>query len=61
MNKEYPKVVLIEGVVMANGEFVHYGKSLGYMNKEQQRRLEAGAGKLARGGEAIIALGEETA
>ena len=59
--REYPIVALIEGVVMANGEFIHYGKSLGFLNQEQIDRLEKGANKIARGKEPIVALGEHIA
>jgi len=61
INDIYPKLVLLEGVVMANGEFLHYGESLGYINKRQRDLLESGAHKIARGNEPVIALGDQVA
>lgn len=52
----YPKVVYVEAVIMANGEVIHYGKTLGFANKKQIDLLEAGANKLTRGSEDVIAL-----
>ena len=60
-NITYPLVVLIEGVIMANGELIHYGRSLGFVNEKQLELLETGANKTARGHEPIIALGDNTA
>lgn len=58
---EYPLPCLIEGVLMENGEFIHYGKSMGYANQRQIELVESGATKIARGNEVIIALGEDVA
>lgn len=63
-NKEsinYPIVVLVEAVLMANGEVIHYGKTLGFANKKQVNLLESGANKIARGKEPVIALGDNVA
>jgi len=57
----YPLVVHVEGVLMANGEFIHYGKSLGWINEKQRDLVESGASKLARGNEIVIALGNSVA
>lgn len=57
----YPKIVLVEGALMANGEFIHFGKSLGWINERQRELVENGASKMARGTEIIIALGKEVA
>jgi len=59
--KDYPITALIEGVVMANGEFIHYGVSLGFLNQEQIDQLEKGANRIARGEEPIVALGDHIA
>lgn len=58
---DYPAVVHLEAVVMENGEVIHYGKSLGFINQRQRDLLEKGAHKTARGGEAMVAVGEEVA
>lgn len=58
---DYPKVVLLEAVAMANGEIIHFGKSLGFMNKRQVELLESGAHKIARGDEPVVAVGEAVA
>lgn len=58
---EYPKVCLIEGVLMPNKEFIHYGKSLGFINEKQSNLVENEATKLTRGNEVIIALGKNIA
>lgn len=60
-NTEYPKIVLVEAVVMANGEVIHYGHTLGFINDIQRNRLESGATKIAKGGEDIIAVGGNVA
>lgn len=57
----YPKIVLVEGALMENGEVIHFGKTLGFINDKQRDLVEAGASKLARGGEPVVALGDETA
>lgn len=56
-----PIVVYIEAVLMDNGEVIHYGKSLGFINKRQQELVDAEATKLTKGNEIVIALGEEVA
>lgn len=58
---DYPKVVLLEAVAMANGEIIHYGKSLGFMNQKQIELLESGATKMSRGSEPVVAVGSEVA
>ena len=58
---EYPKIVLIEGALMANGEVIHFGKSLGFINKKQKDLVESGANKIARGNEPVVALGDKVA
>lgn len=58
---EYPKVVYLEAVLMANGEIIHYGKSLGVISEKQQELVEAGATKIARGKEIIVAIGDQVA
>lgn len=55
------KVVLVEAVLMPNGEVIHFGKTLGFANKRQIELVEKGANKITKGGETIIALGEEVA
>ena len=57
----YPKVVVIEGALMGNGEFIHYGKSLGFINERQRDLIESGAHKIARGTEPVVALGDRVA
>lgn len=54
-------VVYLEAVLMANGEVLHFGKSLGYAGKRQIEMVEAGATKLTKGGEVVIAIGEQPA
>lgn len=53
---EYPKVVLIQAVAMANGEFIHYGNSLGFMSRKQIKLLESGTCKISRGNEAVVEI-----
>lgn len=55
------KVVYVEAVLMPNLELIHYGKSLGFISKEQQKLVEAKATKLTKGGEPVIALGKNIA
>lgn len=57
----YPKAVMLEAALMANGEVLHYGTSLGYINKRQRELIEAGANKLSRGNEDVIAIGGNVA
>lgn len=57
----YPKVVFVEAVLMDNREVISMGQTLGFVNKRQQELVENGACKIAKGGEAIIHLGENTA
>ena len=57
----YPLVVHLEAVLMENGEVIHFGKSLGYINKRQKDLVQSGATKLARGNEIVIAVGEAVA
>ena len=63
MKKEinYPLVVLLEAVLMENGEVIHYGKTIGWANKRQIDLVEKSTTKIARGGEPIIAIGEDVA
>ena len=56
-----PKIVYLEGILMENGEFISHGKSIGYCNKKQIALVEKGACKITKGGETIIALGENIA
>ena len=58
MNKkiDYPIIVLVEGVLLENGEVIHYGKSLGFINKKQKKLVEAGATKYPRGNEPVVAV-----
>ena len=58
---EYPKVVYLEAVLMANGEVLHYGKSLGFVNKRQGDLVESGATKLTKGNEVVIAVNNNVA
>jgi hypothetical protein len=57
----YPLVVSLEAVLMANGEVLHYGKSLGFVSEKEMDLVESGATKLARGGEIMVALGDNVA
>lgn len=57
----YPVVVYVEAVAMANGEIIHYGKTIGFMNERQVSMLEAGATKLTKGSEPVVAVGEAVA
>ena len=57
----YPAIVLVEACAMPNGELLHFGKSLGFMNKRQMELLECGAEKTARGKEPIVAVGKNVA
>jgi len=57
----YPLVVLLEAVLMENGEVLHYGKSLGFVNKEQSDLVEKGATKRSRGNEIVVAIGKKVA
>lgn len=58
---EFPIVVYLEAVLMANGEVIHYGKTLGWANDRQMDLVKRGATKLTKDGEDIVAVGEEVA
>ena len=58
---QYPVVVLLEAALMANGEVIHFGKTLGFINERQRELVENGASKTARGGEIVVAVGEAVA
>jgi len=53
---KYPIVVCLEAALMANGEVIHFGKSLGFVSKRQMELVESGASKMARGTEHIVAI-----
>lgn len=53
---EYPMVVMLEAVLMGNGEVIHFGKSLGFAGKKQMELVESGATKIARGNEPVVAI-----
>lgn len=55
------KVVCLEAILMPNGEVMHFGKSLGFVSKKQMELVEAGATKLTRGGEVVVAMGANPA
>jgi len=64
MKKEhikYPKIVYLEAVLMANGEVLHYGESLGFINERQLNLVESGATKLTKGSEVVIAVNDNVA
>jgi hypothetical protein len=50
------EVILIEAVLLPNDEVIHFGKTLGFINKKQRDLVKSKATKIARGGEMIIAL-----
>lgn len=58
---EYPKVVYLEAVLMANGEVIHYGKTLGFINERQGDLIESKATKLTRGKEIVVAVNNQVA
>ena len=45
----YPAIVYVEAALMENGEVLHYGKSLGFINDKQKDLVESGATKLTKG------------
>lgn len=53
-----PLVVHLEALLMPNGEVLHYGKSLGFVDKRQMELVEAGATKLSKGNEIVIGVGK---
>lgn len=55
----YPVIAYIEVALMENGETIHYGKSLGFINEKQRELLESGATKMTKGSEPIIAVGKK--
>jgi len=55
------KVVYIEAVLMDNNELIHFGKSLGFINKDQRKLVENGACKTTKGGETVVAIKPEVA
>jgi len=57
----FPKCIYIEAVVMENGEVLHYGKSLGFICDKQMELIKAGATKIVRGNEIVIALWDNIA
>jgi len=50
------KIVYLEAVLMPNGELLHYGKSLGFVDKQQAKLVEGGACKITKGKEPIVAI-----
>lgn len=50
------KIVYIEGVLMDNGEFIHFGKSLGFIGDRQKMLVREEATKKTRGGEIVVML-----
>lgn len=56
---DFPTSVLLSAAVMANGEVLHYGKSLGMLSKREMDLLESGACKTAKGGEPIVGIKPE--
>ncbi len=58
---EYPKVVYLEAVLMANREVMHFGKSLGFVNERQENLVKNGATKLTKGNEVVIAVNDNVA
>ena len=53
---EYPLAVLLEAVLMGNGEVIHYGKLLGFVNKKQLDLFENEVTKLSRGNKIVVAV-----
>ena len=60
-NINEPKMVMLEAALMPNGEVMHYGQSLGFINAEQKRLIKSGAHKQSRGRECVIALSPSVA
>lgn len=58
---KYPLVVHLEAVLMVNMEIIHYGKSLGFINKRQLSLVEGEATKLSKGNEIIVAVNDQVA
>ena len=50
------KIVYLEAALLPNGELLHFGQSLGYVDKQQLKLVENGAAKLTRGQEMIVAI-----
>lgn len=50
------KIVYVEAALMPNNELIHMGKSLGYINEEQRKLVEAGASKLTKGSQIVVAI-----
>lgn len=61
MNDTYPKIVMVEAVLMENGEVIHFGKTLGFINEGQRKIVESEATKLAKNGQMVVALGDNVA
>lgn len=55
------KIVYIEAALMSNNELIHFGKSLGYISKEQRKLVDSGANKLTRGNEDVVAISPNVA
>lgn len=49
-------LVLVEAILMPNGEVLSKGRSLGFIGKRQTSLMEGKAYKIAKGGEPIIHL-----
>jgi hypothetical protein len=58
---QYPKIVYLEGVLMENNEIIHFGKSLGFINKRQLEMLENGSNKITKGKEPVVAVNNKVA
>ena len=50
------EIVYLEVVLMPNNEIIHFGKTLGFITKEQRELLDAGAQKITKGKEPIVCL-----
>ena len=50
------KIVYIEAALMPNNELIHMGTTLGFINKDQRKLIEAGASKLTRGSQPVVAI-----
>ncbi len=55
------EVVYIEAVLMDNDELIHFGKSLGFINKKQRDLIKKGANKITKGKEVVVAIAPQVA
>lgn len=53
-----PEIVYLQAVLMPNGEVIHFGKTLGFLNEREWKRIREGNAKLTSAGNVVVELGD---